>query len=432
MDKIGKYQVIGQLGKGATGAVYLAVDPFSGREVAIKLFFPEALRDRERGRIYRKLFLTEASLAGKLAHPHIVSIFDAVVEEDTSYIVMEYVAGTTLEARSEPENLLPVGRVVEISYKCCKALEYAQHMGIIHRDIKPANILLSGKSDIKVSDFGSAITAEGQQTTQVTAVGSPAFMSPQQIKEHPLNHQTDIYSLGVVMYKLLTGRLPFNANNNYSMIYQIINVNPGPPSTFRPEIPAALDHIVMRAMAKELEFRYPSWEEFARDLAGVAGLMQDAREVITDTEKFDTLRALSFFAHFSDVELWEVVRITRWQRHPAGAALITEGDTGRSFFILAAGEVKVSKQGRLLNVLKAGECFGEMSCLAQREFRRSASIIAAAEITVIEITAELLAHASENCRDRFNGAFLQILVERLALANTRLSGLLAEHNITII
>lgn len=431
MDKIGKYQVIRELGKGATSAVYLGIDPFTGREVAIKLFSPAVLQDPEHGKLYRKLFLTESSLAGKLAHPHIASIYDAVVEEDMSYLVMEFVPGATLEAHSTPGKLLPMGRVVEIAYKCCKALEYAQRMGIIHRDIKPANLLLAGGSDIKISDFGSAITTEAQQITQVSAVGSPAYMSPQQVKEHPLNHQTDIYSLGVVMYQLLTGRLPFTANNNYGMIYQIIHANPEPPSTYRPEIPAALDRIVMRAITKELEFRYASWDELARDLAGVAGLMQDTREVISDTEKFDTLRMLAFFASFSDVELWEVLRIASWRRHVAGSALITEGDIGRSFFILAAGEVKVTKQDRLLNTLKPGDCFGEMSYLAQREFQRTASVTAATEVTLIEITAELLAHASEACRHQFNGAFLQILVERLASANARLSELLTERNVTI-
>ena len=146
IEKIGKYEVIKELGRGATSAVYQAHDPFQNRQVAIKVVFPEALVHREHGKRYRKLFVTEASLAGKLSHPHIVAIYDAVADEEASYIVMEYVDGTTLEQFTRHAELLPVERIVEIAYKCARALEYASNQGVIHRDIKPANILLSGAS----------------------------------------------------------------------------------------------------------------------------------------------------------------------------------------------------------------------------------------------------------------------------------------------
>ncbi len=430
-ERIGKYHVVRKIGTGATSAVFLAVDPFTKREVAIKLIYPEALKDRARGRLYKKLFLTEASLAGKLKHPHIVEILDAVVEDDQSYLVMEYVPGSTLEKFCEIDNLLPLPNIVEIVYKCCMALEYAQRNAVIHRDIKPANILLSSGTDIKISDFGAAITAETQHTTQISAVGSPAYMSPQQIKEHPLTHQTDIYSLGVVMFKALTGKLPYTASTNVSMIYHILNTEPPKPSSLRPEVPPSIDAIVMKAMAKDLEARYQTWEEFARDLVAAYEDVQGSTRVISDTEKFNSLRALDFFRQFTDVELWEVVRITRWNRFPQGKVLIREGDFGSSFFILTTGEVSVTYEGKLLNALKAGECFGEMAYLAKRAFPRSASVTALTDITVIEISADMLKNASENCRHKFNGAFLSILVDRLAMANLRLSALLAEKKVTI-
>lgn len=217
-EKIGKYPVKKKLGVGATSEVYLCHDPFNDREVAVKLVFPEAFTDPEHGRLYEKLFVTEASLAGRLLHPHICQIYDAVVEDSLHYIVMEYVDGGTLEAFCKQENLLPVEDVVEIIFKCTRALEVAHNAGITHRDIKPANILYTGKIDVKITDFGAALISTGE-TTQVAAIGSPAYMSPQQVREHPLNHQTDIYSVGVVMYHLLTGRLPFQASNNFSLIY---------------------------------------------------------------------------------------------------------------------------------------------------------------------------------------------------------------------
>jgi serine/threonine protein kinase len=428
--KIGKYEVIKELGTGATSAVYQAYDPFQNRQVAVKVAFPEALGDKEHGRRYRKLFVTEASLAGKLSHPHIVAIYDAVADDEASYIVMEYVDGTTLEQYTRHDALLPIPRIVEIAYKCARALEYASNQGVIHRDIKPANILLAGDADIKISDFGAALT-QALETTQLSGIGSPAYMSPEQVKEQSLTYQTDIFSLGVVMYQMLTGQLPFRGANNYSVIYQIINVDPPPPIAVRPDIPPRIDAIVMRAMQKDTERRYQTWDEFARDLATALGNQEKREQGFPESEKFDTLRRLEFFRHFSDVELWEVLRLATWHKHPRDVVLIHEADIGSSFFILVSGEVKVVKQERLLNVLKAGECFGEMAYLGKQKFQRSASIISLSDITVIEIRAETLSKASELCRHHFHGAFLELLVDRLAMANLRLSQLLADRNISV-
>jgi len=430
MKKIGKYEIIRQLGQGATTVVYEELDPFVNRHVAMKVVFPEALGDKDHGRRYRKLYVTEASLAGKLSHPHIVSIFDAVADDEASYIVMEYVDGTTLEQYSRPEHLLPINKVIEIVFKCTKALDYAAKQGVIHRDIKPANIMLSGENDIKITDFGAAITG-ATETTQITGIGSPAYMSPEQVKEQQLTHQTDIFSLGVVLYQLLTGKLPFQANNNYGMIYQIINAEAPAPSALRPEVPPHLDAIVKRALQKETADRYQSWEEIAHELVAVFGNLQKPEKSIPDSEKFNALRKITFFRNFADVELWEVLRITAWHKYSPGHVLIKEGDIGKSFFILAAGEVKVTKQGKLLNVLRGGDCFGEMAYLGKQKFRRTASVTSSTDITVIEIKSESLTQASEMCRHNFNGAFLEILVDRLSMANTRLSQLLADKNISV-
>ncbi len=430
MQKIGKYEIIKELGKGATSAVYHALDPFQNRQVAVKVVFPEALGDQEHGKRYKKLFVAEASLAGKLSHPHIVAIYDAVADEEASYIVMEYVDGTTLEQYTRMENLLPIQKIVEIVYKCARALDYASQQGVIHRDIKPANILQSGDQDIKISDFGAALTVAAE-TTQITGIGSPAYMSPEQVKEQPLTYQTDIFSLGVVMYQLLTGRLPFRGANNYSMIYQIINVDPPPPNQLRSDIPPRVDAIVMRALRKNTADRYQLWEEFACDLATALGAGEKLDKGFAESEKFDTLRKLEFFRQFTDVELWEVLRLATWRQHPRDTLLIQEGDIGSSFFILIAGEVKVVKQERLINVLKAGECFGEMAYLGKQKFQRSASIASLSDIALIEIRAETLGKASDLCRHHFHGAFLELLVDRLAMANMRLSQLLADRNVSV-
>jgi serine/threonine protein kinase len=430
MEKIGKYEIIKEIGKGATSQVYLAKDAFADRQVAIKLVRADALGDKELGKRYHKLFLTEASLAGKLSHPHIVSILDAVSDEQGSYLVMEYVEGGTLEPHTQPAGLLSIGDVVEIIFKCCKALDYAHRHGIIHRDIKPANILLTGGTDIKISDFGAALTITSE-TTQVSGIGSPAYMSPEQLQEMTLNHQSDIFSLGVVMYQLLAGALPFKATNNYSMVYQIINVDPPPPSVLRPEIPVAVDQIVKHALEKDLTRRFLTWEDFADALANTFNKLQRPEEDVPETERFNTLRRLEFFNSFTDVDLWQVLRISNWVSHAGGSPIVAEGEVGTAFFILAAGEVKVTKQGKLLNVLRAGECFGEMAYLGKRQFQRTASVSAVNDVTVITVGAESLAQATESCRNAFNAAFLELLVGRLEAANLRLSQLLLDRNISI-
>ena len=430
LEKIGKYEVIKELGRGATGVVYQAYDPFRNRQVAVKLVHADVLANPEHGNRYRKLFVTEASLAGKLSHPHIAAIYDAVADGRENYIVMEYVDGATLERHTHGADLLAYPRIVEIAYKCAKALEYASEQGVIHRDIKPANILLAGESDIKISDFGAALTLAGE-TTQVSGIGSPAYMSPEQVQEQPLTHQTDIFSLGVVMYQLLTGRLPFQGANNYAIIYQLMNVDPPAPIELRSDVPPRINAIVMRALQKDTAQRYQLWGEFAHDLATALGADDPVKEGFAESEKFDALRRLDFFRQFSDVELWEVLRIGAWGRHERDAVLIQESDIGSSFFILISGEVKVVKAERLLNVLKAGECFGEMAYLGKQKFQRSASIDALRDILVLEIRAETLTRASELCRHHFHGAFLELLVDRLAMANVRLSQLLADRNVSV-
>lgn len=423
MDKIGKYKIIRELGRGATSTVYLALDTFYNQRVALKVFNLDELHDSIRARACRKQLLTEASLAGKLSHPHIVSVFDAVMDGETNYVVMEYVEGETLEHYARVDHLLPMGTVAEIIYKCCKALEYAQHQGVIHRDIKPANILFCGPSDIKISDFGAAMVLN-QQVTQVSGVGSPAYMSPEQVDEKQLTHQTDIYSLGVTMFQLLTGKFPFEAGNNYGLIYQIMNVEAQPASTFRPAIPPELDAIILHAMQKDLSRRYQAWDEFAHDLVNFFSNRVVTQEKIFDSEKFDTVRSLVFFKDFSDVELWEVLHIGVWCKVSRGTRIISEGAEGRTFFILASGEVNVLKQGRLLCQLQKGDCFGEMAHLSEHGFMRTTDVEAKTDVTLIEINADVLEKATPGCRSSFDGAFLRLLVKRLDIANTRISHLL--------
>ena len=422
-DLIGKYRVIRELGKGATGAVYLAEDTFKLRNVAIKVMFPEVLKDAVDGELYRRMFLNEASLAGKIQHPHIVSIYDAVVEDGMSYIVMEYVEGGTLEKFCQPENLLGIQEVAEIIFKCVRALAFANTEGLIHRDVKPGNILHKSGTDIKVADFGAALHVVSDRT-QVAAVGSPLYMAPEIITGAKATVQSDIYAVGMVMYMLLSGRTPFEASNAASLAYQVVNHEPLPPSSFREGIPAAVEDIVKLAISKDLSRRYQSWEQFGRDLAAIwesEHSPQQSRVEVSDTEQFGLLKTLAFFRSFPENELWEVLKISKWRSFPADRVLIKEGDVGDSFFLLVAGSVKVMRGKRLLNVLGAGDCFGEMSYLAKRDGPRSATVTSATDCIVMKVRAEDLNIATIECKRLFDRKFLETLVERLETANQQLT-----------
>ena len=422
MDHVANYPILRKLGEGATSEVFLCQDPFRNREVAVKRIFPEALRDPTRGRLFRKLFFTEASLAGKLEHPHIAQIYDAGIGEDSGYIVMEYVPGGTMERFCAPENLLPLEQVVDIAFKCTRALAYAHMQGVTHRDIKPGNLLYAASpTDVRIGDFGLALNV-GAETTQITGVGSPAYMSPEQIREELVDHRTDLYSLGVVMYQMLTGQLPFRANNKFSMIYQITQHDPPPTSALRRDVPTSLDRIVRRAMQKEAAKRYHSGDEFAEDLIEAlrAGL-GESRETFGDADKFALLRSMRFFAAFVDQELWEVVKLGIWERVHAGTVVLREGDAGDFFCVIIEGEMRVSKNKKLLTVLGPGEPFGEMTYLSASDPQRSATVTASAASRVLRMRVADLEQASVSCRSKFDRAFIGILVERLNLANTRLT-----------
>ena len=427
MDRIKKYHLLCEIGYGATSTVYLGYDPFARREVAIKVASPEILKHKDKGKLYTNLFMNEASLVGKLTHPHIVQIYDAVLNGDLGYIVMEYVSGGVLEKYTAPWNLLPMERVVELVFKCTRALDFANQQGIIHRDIKPANLLLKGDdpltAEIKISDFGAAIVDSSERTV-VSGVGSPAYMSPQQVREIPLDHRTDIYSLGVVMFQLLTGNLPFQGENNYNTIYQIINSDPPLPSSMRKDIPSELDAIVMRAIEKDVDLRYQKWDEFAHDLTQVfrSKRLKLRAKDYAETEKFDTLRQIPFFAAFSDVEIWEALRFSEWKDFSENETLIQDGEKGDFFCFVVEGELMVTKNNRLLCSLSAGDCFGEMAAIDDAHVR-IANVVSLTPARIITIKEAALAQASISCRMNFYKALLGVLIKRLAKATERLAEL---------
>jgi serine/threonine protein kinase len=416
--QVGKYDVQKLLGKGATGTVYLARDTFTGKEVALKTIEPEVFRDPEFGTLYRSQFLNEASLAGKLRHPHIVAILDAVVGEDSGYIAMELVTGGDLSRHAMAPHLLPVADVLQIGFKCCGALEYAAKEGIVHRDIKPANIMIASGTDVKIADFGAAFLRKSQ-VVQTQAMGSPYYMSPEQILGKPLTFASDLYSLGVVLYELLTGKKPLLAENLQALLDKIVKLDPLAPSEVRPELPKALDRVILRALRKYPEQRYANFSEFAVELSALGQSVLPAG-AIPDSEKYMVLKSVPMLATLADSELWDVVRAGKWRRIAKSRTIIREKEKGASFFFLASGQAKVTLGGRLLNMVNGGECFGEMAWITGGQQPRHATVESMTDCLLAEFEPPALDRMSLGAQLQLTRALVRNVSDRLALANTRI------------
>ena len=415
--RIGKYLLKKKLGAGASGSVYLALDEFSGREVALKIY--EAGKSAGISSFARSQFLTEAALAGRLWHPHIALIMDACSDDTMSYVVTEFVPGGNLAQFTSPRGLLPVSEVVEIGFKCSGALDYAFRNNVIHRDIKPANILRTAQTQVKISDFGVAFIRNAAHT-QIMDAGSPFYASPEQATGSELSHQSDMFSLGVVLYEMLAGKRPFTGETSGQVLRKLVSVDPEPLSRIRPDLPGALGEIVMRALQKAPGDRYGSWAEFALDLAK-AGRLSQYDKTIPDSEKFLALKTRPMLAELDDAEIWEFAGAGLWSRLPAYSTVVREGEPGDSLFLLASGEAKVTLQGRLLNVLATGEWFGEQPFIHGHPVPRQATVETTVDSVLVEFPREKLEALGERCQRRFVKALLRTLADRLALSNERIS-----------
>ncbi len=416
---VGRYHLGRLLGRGASAAVYLAQDGLSGDQVAVKVLDAAPTNDAEAAMHAERFFHTESQLAGRLRHPHVVSILDAGISDGLRFVVMDYVEGSTLQDWCTPAHLLPVPRAVEILYKCCGALHHASQIGVVHRDIKPANILVTPGFDVKVSDFGAAMMLRGD-TTQVSGVGSPAYMSPEQVRGDELSYHTDMFSLGATAYHVLTGRRPFDGISTYDLMEHIINQVVPLAGDLRPDVPDELNAIVRRAMAKRPQERFSTWGAMADALEDLLGLSQAVGDDLSEADKFSAMARLEFFRPFAAVELWEVVKLARWRRFAPGDNLITEGEHDQTFFIIADGLVKVSAQGQLLNAVGAGEPVGEMACARRNNDARTATVTALKETWAVGLLVDDLDRFSPACHARFSNAFLAIMAQRITMLSGRL------------
>lgn len=427
-ERIGKYRIIRELGRGATAVVYLAECADYPEPVALKhVRFGDRGRDEAKwSRRLIKLLRAEQAVSQRLDHPNIIRIFDASVNTEQAYVVMEYFAGGSLERYCGFQNLLPIHRTIGIIFKCCMALDHAYRQGIVHRDIKPANILVNEHDNVKITDFGLALNIKKKLDTDSTfimGVGSPAYMSPEQVKAYPLNQKTDLYSLGVVLFHMLTGRLPFRASNPAQLVYKIINADPPSVSQLNPDVPEQMDAVIRKALEKDLYSRYRNGAEFAKDLAAVRYRVLDEHYVPPDAARFSQLRRMAFFTEFEDVDLWEVLRTCSWREVDEEVALMREGDSDQRFGIVLEGRVELSIQGRRVMELGPGEVFGVQAWLDQLEHRHMLSAVSLERLSYLEVNPAALALASDELQERFRRQVATAMVRRLGAVSAQL----AEH-----
>lgn len=416
-ERFGKYLLRAELGRGASSVVYLAFDEFLNADLALKIYLPEAAPDKAMTADVQ--FVSEAALAGRLDHPHIVTIIDAVAEPEHRYVAMEYVPGGSLQRYTHPDRLLPLPDLAQIAFKTCSALDYASRLGIVHRDIKPSNILLDSDGEMKLADFGAAFI-RGVRTTERYKLASPSYSAPEQLQEAPPTAQSDMFSLGVTLYELLTGRKPFGGTTVEEKLAAILRDTPLPPSAHRPDLAPEFDAIIGRMLQKRPEDRYANWAEAALALAEV-GRLSIFRQEIPASDKLAAIRQSSLTREFDDVEAWDAVRHGLWRRIPAQQVIVREGDRGDSLMLIAEGEAFVTAQGRLLNVLRGGDCFGEMAYVQGPESIRSATVQTKSDTLVVEFTRDVLARLAVNTRLKLSEALLKVLAERLTLANARVA-----------
>lgn len=407
LKTVGRYEILNKIGQGGTAVVYLGRDPYIRRHVAIKISLPS---DR-----YREKFFLEVQSAGRFNHPNIVSIYDAGVHGDYCYITMEYVDGDTLEEFCQPDHLFPVATAVEIVLKVCKGLDYAHQQGVIHRDIKPSNIMLDKAGNVKITDFGIAhLTGH---TAPLGVYGTPSYMSPEQLKEEMVGIQGDIFSLGCVLYELLTGEQAFGGTNHFSIMYKITNDEPKSILELRPDLSKILEDITLKALNKDPDKRYQTCMDLAYDLRIALRGLTDAPKGEKLKDIVDYILNVPFFHNFTPDQIRELIGASNIVRVSKGKIIVAYGEINDSFYIILSGKTKVRKGDIDIAIIGVGECFGEMAFIAGQP--RSATVVADTDCVLLKISATLLDKSSEAIQLLFYKNFATTLVRRLSSNNSK-------------
>ncbi|MDH5542807.1 MAG: serine/threonine-protein kinase [Nitrospinota bacterium] len=419
-ETIGRYQIKKKVGQGAMGVVYLGYDEMIDRKVAVKYLRLEKIKnDSERSKIV-DLFFKEAKIIGKLNHNHITSIYDIGIHDDYPFLVMEFVSGRTIKEYIAKKVPIPIDSLLRLLAMTARGLHYAHLRGILHRDIKPANIMITPTNYPKIMDFGiarimdssklpsSPETGGKEESEKGFVLGTPHYMSPEQIRGKDLDQRSDVFSLGVMAYEWISGKKPFNGKNLQEVITSIIKQEPEPLDKIS-NIDKRISDLIHRAMGKKPEHRYQNAEAFSDTIELVlTAIEKKASEEAenlsaTGTFSYDQLRVVHelkknyiFFADFTEDELFTIFSMSNKEKFEKGEVIIQEGTSGAKMYVILKGAVIITKivDGKNVEVkrLKAGECFGEMTIVDKMP--RSATV-AAMESTLLIAINEIVLRTSK-------------------------------------
>ncbi|RPJ82266.1 MAG: hypothetical protein EHJ94_02490 [Deltaproteobacteria bacterium] len=418
IQELSRYKIVSVLGKGGMGTVYKATDPFLGRDVALKVRNPSDIGLLEWDEKSHGQYLKEARLAAQFIHPNIAITYDAGFEKGLFFMALEYIDGNGLEKHCKPPELLPPIQIAENLYNICYALEYIHNKGYVHLDIKPANIMLTQNGEVKLMDFGISRLLKDNPEKDSNASGSLYYMSPEQTDpKNSLDRRSDIFSLGVVAYQLLTGRRPFQGEDPYQVFYQILHKDPEPILSIVPDIAPGFQAVVCKAMSKQKNERFQTAKEFADSLLPIIK-RTDSKVIHKQQEKkISYVKRLFLFRHFQDSDIEEVLNISSWSFHPEKSWIMEESENDRNIYILALGKASIHIH-QDVKILKPGDCFGEAAVL--HNMPRKAKLRAEKDCVVMSINANLLNQASPQVQVKFLREFYMNKTVQLVEANLRL------------
>ncbi|MBW1988205.1 MAG: protein kinase [Deltaproteobacteria bacterium] len=396
-SSIGRYHLVRKIGEGRTGTVYECNDPLIDRPVAIKVSGIPSPRVREN-------FFLEAKSAARLAHKNIVTVYDAnVVAGEYAYIAMEYVNGSSLEALCNPQDHPSLAEATQIVREICDAMEHAHEVGVIHRDLHPGNILLHENRSPKITHFRIKDTAGARR--------SPEYLAPEQLQDVPAGPQSDIFSVGCILYELLSGQKAFSGKDAFAAMYKVINEEPEPLASLVPDIPRIYERIIKRALAKDLRRRYQNFGQMAYDLkiASRALTMPVKKGKVDDV--IDYVHSVSFFSGFSRNQIEDLLAASELIQVKKGEEMLKQGELDDAFYVLLSGKGLVYKNGHQIGELNAGESFGEMAFIGGQP--RTASVMADTDGVMMKISGSVLDRAPARLQNLFFRKFALLLVDRL-------------------
>lgn len=422
--------MVDQIGSGSFGNVFRAFDPMLQREVAIKV--PSANIRSSALKTMVEGFKHEATIAARFIHPNVVAVhdlgsFDTELDPDLisvipHFLVMEFVKGVDLSDYIKEKGKRSLQEALEITYQCCKALDYIHYNGVIHRDIKPGNILYNpDRNVVKIMDFS---ISEDISFPSETFKGTPRYMAPEHFQDgSKVSARTDIFALGSVMYELLAGKPAFSGSSHSALAAQIMSANPEPISEIRPDIDPVIDNILARAMHKNPEERYQNALEFAAAFSQITpdetgetpvddSMSRTSAQLLLEINQYINFRETAWFRDYSPDQINHLLCSASIENYHEGDVIIAEGEQSSDVFTLIEGNLNIHRKNQLIGSLKHGESFGELAFISP-EGIRMATIASAGESTVLKIHPEDIQNLPKDMQSRLYQSFLEVTLQRL-------------------